>query len=86
MKKKPFKKLWEKDKFWQPDFLGPLAVGQRTYVMARPSVNFYFRHLLWNYLSDFDEISQKYSCHGPLQNLLKEFDFFKNSGCHGNKT
>ena len=40
---------------------------------------------IW-YLSDFDEISQKFSCHGPLQNLLKKFDSFKNSGCHGNKT
>ena len=50
-------------------------------------VNFYFKNLLpLNYLSDFDEISQKCSCHGPLQNFLKEFDSFKNSGCHGNKT
>ena len=30
-------------------------------------------------------MSQKCSCHGPLQNFLKEFDSFKNSGCHGNK-
>ena len=38
-------------------------------------INFLFKHLLlWNYLSNFDEISQKYSCHGPLQNVLKEFD------------
>ena len=35
---------------------------------------------------DFDEISQKCSCHGPLQNFLKEFDSVKHSGCHGNKT
>ena len=34
----------------------------------------------------FDEISQKCSCHGLLQNFLKEFDSFKNSGCHSNKT
>ena len=34
---------------------------------------------------NFDEISQKCSCHGPLQNFLKEFDSFKNAGCHGNK-
>ena len=66
--------------------LAPLAVGQRAYVMARcPScvrlsvrasvrlcINFFFKHLLrWNYLSDFDEISQKCSHHGPLQNFLK---------------
>ena len=49
-----------------------------------PCVNFFFKHLLLeNYLSDFDEISQKCSCHGPLQNFLKKF---KNCGCHGNKT
>ena len=55
-------------------FLAPLAVGQRAYVMVRcpscvrPSVNFFFKHLLRrNYLSDFDEISQKCSHHGPLQ-------------------
>ena len=44
---------------------GPLSV-------VRPSVNFFFKHLLrWNYLSDFDEISQKCFHHGPLQNFLK---------------
>ena len=62
-------------------FLAPLAVGQRAYVMVccpsvrpsvHPCVNFFFKHLLrWNYLSDFDEISQKCSHHGPLQNFLK---------------
>ena len=62
-------------------FLAPLAIGQQAYVMVhcpwcvRPSVcafNFFFKHiLLWNYLSDFDEISQKCSHHGPLQNFLK---------------
>ena len=35
---------------------------------------------------DFDEISQKCSCHGPLQNFLKKFDSVKNCGFHGNKT
>ena len=77
-------------------FLAPLAVGQRAYVMAlcpscvRPSVraltfslNIFFSETTY---TDFDEISQKCSWHGPLQNLLKEFDSFKNSGCHGNKT
>ena len=90
-----------KEKNWLPAFLAPLAVGQRAYVMVRcpscirpsippcvrPCVNVFFKHLLrWNYLSDFDEISQKCSHHGPLQNFLKLFDSFKNSGCHGNKT
>ena len=41
-----------------------------------------FFYLGWNctlnYFSDFDEISQKYSCNGPLQNLFNEFDSFKN--------
>ena len=41
-------------------------------VSVRPCVNFFFKHLLlWNYLSDFDEISQKCSCHCPLQNCWK---------------
>ena len=77
------------------------STGQRAYVMVcclscvrlsvrpsvRPCVNFFFKHLLlWNYLSDFDGISQKCSCHGPLQNFLKKFHSVKNCGCHGNKT
>ena len=66
-------------------FLTALAVGQRANVMVM-SVNFYFKHLLGNYLPNLDEISQKRSCHGPLENFLKDFDSFKNSGCHGNKT
>ena len=54
---------------------------------VRSCVNFFFKHLLlWNYWSDFDEISQKCSCHGPLQNFVKKFDSVKNCGCHGNKT
>ena len=63
-------------------FLAPLAIGQRAYVMVRcpssvrpsvrPCINFFFKHLLRrNYLSDFDEISQKCSHHGPVQNFLK---------------
>ena len=57
-------------------FLAPLAIGQQAYVMllcvfvcvsVHICVNFFFEHLLWNYLLDFDEISQKCSCHGPLQ-------------------
>ena len=74
-------------------FLASLDIGQRAYFMVRcpscvcPCVTFFFKHLLIrNYLSDYHEISQKYSCHGPLQNLLKKFDSVKNSGCHGNKT
>ena len=78
-------------------FLAPLAIGHQASVMVhcpscvhlavRPCVNFFFKHLLLrNYFSDFDEISQKLSCHGPLQNFMKEFDSVKNCGCHGNKT
>ena len=62
-------------------FLAPLAIGQRAYVIVcclscmrasvHPCVNFFFKHLLRNYLSDFDEIPQKCSYHGPLQNFLK---------------
>ena len=72
-------------------FLAPLAIGQRAYVMVRCAsvrvcFNFFFKYLLINYLSDLDEISQKCSCHGPLQNILKKFDSVKNCCCHGNKT
>ena len=71
-------------------FLAPLAIGQRAYVMVcslpcvRPSMRVCVR--LSTFSSDFDEISQKCSCHGPLQNFLKKFDSVKNCGCHGNKT
>ena len=54
--------------FHVAQFLARLAIGQRAYVMVRcpscirPCVIFFFKHLLlWNYLSDFDEISQKFS-------------------------
>ena len=75
-------------------FLAPLAIASLCHGLLSvmhpsvcPCVNFFFKHLLlWNYLSDFDEISQKCSCHGPLQNFLKKFDSIKNCGCHGNKT
>ena len=54
---------------------------------VRLCINFFFKHLLLrNYSSDFDEISQKCSFHGVLQNFLKKFDFVKNCCCHGNKT
>ena len=66
---------------------GPLSVRPSVHPSIRLCVNFFLKHLpLWNYLSDFDEIAQKCSYHGPFQNLLKEFDSFKNPGCHGNKT
>ena len=74
----------------------PLAIGQRAYVMARcpscvrPSVgaltfslNVFFSETTCRILI---KMSQKCSCHSPLQNFLKEFDSFKNSCCHGNKT
>ena len=64
-----------------------LSVCACMCVCVRLCVNFFFKHLLlWNYWLDFDEISQKCSYHGLLQNFLKEFDSLKNSGCHGNKT
>ena len=67
---------------------GPVSVVcPSVRASVRPCVNFFFKHLLrWNYLSDFDEISQICSHYGPLQNFLKLFDSFKNSGCHCNKT
>ena len=45
---------------------GPLSVVCPS---IRLRINFFFKHLLRNYISDFDEISHKYSCHGPLQNF-----------------
>ena len=49
-------------------FLAPLAVGQPANVMARcPLCIRPARHELINIsLSDFDEVSQKCSCHGSL--------------------
>ena len=59
-------------------------------IVRRASVHlwvfFFLKHLLCNYLADFDEISQRAFCYGPLKKFLKEFDSFKNSGCRGNKT
>ena len=74
--------------FW---FLAPLADGQLAYVMVRcpsfvrvsvhlpvyPCINF-FKHLSWNYASNFDETSQDLSCQGPYQNSFKELDSNKN--------
>ena len=37
------------------------------------------------YPFDSNEISQKWSWHGLLQKLFKEFDSSQTSGCHGNK-
>ena len=47
---------------------GPLSVMCASVcACVRLSVKFFFKHhLLWNYSSDFDEISQKCSFHGPL--------------------
>ena len=73
-------------------FLAPLAVGQRAYVMVccpscvcalTFSLNIFFSETTYR---TFYEILQKCSCHGPLQNFLKKFDSVKNCGCHGNKT
>ena len=62
------------------------SVCQVVRPSVHPYINFFFKHLLRNCFLDFDEISQKCSCHSPLQNFLKEFYSFKNSGCHSNKT
>ena len=58
-----------------PHFIFRASGPRPAYVMVRcPSVRmltFLLKYLLlWNYSSDFDEISQKCSCHGPLQNFL----------------
>ena len=76
-------------------FLAPLAVGQRAYVMVccplcvcpsgRPStfsLNIFFSETTYRILMKF----YRCSCRSPLQNFLKEFDSFKNSGCYSNKT
>ena len=52
----------------------PYARELMSWSVVCPCVNFFFKHLLWNYLSDFEEILQKCSCHGPLQNFLRNFD------------
>ena len=77
--------------FTKQQFLAPLAVGQRAMswpIARRASVRAltFSLNIFFSETTDFDEISQKCSCHGPLKNFLKEFDSFKNSGCHGNKT
>ena len=61
-------------------FLAPLARGKRglchgpvSVVCAclRACVNFFFKHLLLNYWSNSDEISQECSWGEPLSNLFK---------------
>ena len=51
----------------------PWSVVRRACVHVL-TFSLYTNFLLRNYKTDFDEISQKCSCHGPLLNFLKEFD------------
>ena len=76
-------------KCWLPTILATLAIGQRPYVMACcASVRMLTFSLNIFYETTYRIliISQKCSCHGPLQNFLKELDSFKNCGYHGKKT
>ena len=50
---------------------------------VRPFLRYLF--FLNIFFSETTNRTLKCSCHGPLQNFLKEFDSFKNSGCRGNK-
>ena len=51
-----------------------------------PSVNNFFKNLLLqNQKANLDKTWQECSLGEALQNLLKEFNSNKNSGCHGNK-
>ena len=51
-----------------------------------PSVNNFFKNLLLqNQKANIDKTWQECSLGEALQNLLKEFNSNKNSGCHGNK-
>ena len=59
-------------------FCHPSMSGVRRPSSVRPSVrasvnNFFKRHLLWNHLLDFDQISQEWSLGGPLSKLFKPF-------------
>ena len=71
-------------------FLAPLALGQRPYVMVcchacvralTFSLNIFFSETTYRILMKFQECS----CHGPLQNFLKEFNSIKNSGAMATK-
>ena len=49
-------------------------------------VNNFFEHLLLpNHWANSDQTWQECSLGRPLQNLFTEFDWIKNSGCHGNE-
>ena len=74
-------------------FLTPLAECLWAYVMVWCLSCIYYLYATVIFpsstlklSSNFDRNSQKSSNHGPLQKLLKEFDSFKNTGCHVNKT
>ena len=76
--------------------LAPLTVGQRAYVMARCAsvcvsiracVNFFYKHLLSETTHlILKEFHRNVPAMVVFRIFFKEFDSFKNSGCHGNKT
>ena len=61
---------------------GPVSVLR----CALSIVNNFFKHLLLpNHWASLDQTWQECSMGGPLYQLFTEFDFIKNSGCHGNE-
>ena len=65
-----------------------IVMGHRPSVRQsiRPSVDNFFKNLLLqNQMANLDKTWQECSLDEALQKLLKEFNFIKNSGCHGNK-
>ena len=68
---------------------GAIVTGHRP-ASVRPSIcpsvnNFFKNLLLQNQKANLDKTWQECSLGEALQNLLKEFNSNKNSGCHGNK-
>ena len=47
-------------------------------------VNNFFKHLLPNRWANLDQTRQECSLGGSSLKMFTEFDFIKNSGCHGN--
>ena len=55
-------------------------------LLASSGVNNFLNNvLLLHHLADLDQPWLECSLGGPLQKLFTEFDFIKNSGCHGNQ-
>ena len=63
---------------------GQVSVGRACICPSIHAATF-FKHLLWNYASNFDWTSQNWSCHGLHQNSFKEHDSDEHTGCHGKK-